>query len=170
MILQALRLFLLLSIITGFVYPIFITTGAQLLMPNRSNGQLVTKNGVVIGSKLIGQKFHKPGYFWPRPSAIDYNASLSGGSNLGPTSAKLKSDIEERKKAYGVGDVPSELLYASGSGLDPHITLGAALFQVERVAKARGINPESLVTLVNEFAHLGYVNVLLLNQELEERK
>lgn len=156
----SLRLFLCLTFVTGIVYPFFITLIA--------NGRMKPN--------LIAQKFEKEIYFWPRPSAIDYNPLQSGGSNLGPTSHQLMERVEIRKrvlaKAHGVEieNVPSELVFASGSGLDPHISQTAAYFQVERVAKARGIDPITIKKLVNSLLekYPPRINVLLLNMALDK--
>lgn len=174
----AIRIFLFMTVLTGVIYPLFITLVAQLTMPNLSNGSLVQKANQPIGSLLIAQKTTDERYFWPRPSAIDYDPiKPSGGSNLGPTSQKLKDAVEQRKHKIG-NEAPSELLYASGSGLDPHISLKAAYFQMSRVAKARAIQESELKKTIDSIAEgkqlgfLGprYVNVLLLNQALDDRK
>src|SRR3990167_3774219 len=156
----SLRLFLYLTFVTGIAYPFFITLIAKGRMkPN-----------------LIAQKFEKEIYFWPRPSAIDYNPLPSGGSNLGPTSRLLNETVEARNrelaKTHGVPieNVPSELVYASGSGLDPHISLAGAYFQMERVAKARGMDQMIIEKLVNSLMekHPPRINVLLLNMALDQ--
>lgn len=165
----ALKIFLLMTVLTGFAYPLLITGIAQMAMPWLANGSLIYKEGKVSGSALLAQKSGAR-YFWPRPSAIDYDPIRpSGGSNLGPTSIKLKELITERKKQVGE-NAPAELLYASGSGLDPHIGLMTAYFQIERVAKERGISEAELKQMIDSLS-LGkhYVNVLLLNQKLDER-
>lgn len=174
----AVKIFLFMTVLTGVIYPLFITLVAQFTMPNLSNGSLVQKGGQPIGSLLIAQNTTDERYFWPRPSAIDYDPiKPSGGSNLGPTSQKLKDAVEERKKKVG-NKAPSELLYASGSGLDPHVSLETAYFQIPRVAKARSIQESELKKTIDSIAEgkqlgfLGprYVNVLLLNQALDDRK
>lgn len=146
-------------------------------MPHFSNGSLVQKGDQSIGSSLIAQNTTDERYFWPRPSAIDYDPiKPSGGSNLGPTSKKLKDTVKERKLKVG-NDAPSELLYASGSGLDPHISLETAYFQIPRIAKLRAIQESELKHIIDSIAEgkqlgfLGprYVNVLLLNQALDDR-
>lgn len=173
----ALKAFLFMMLLTGGIYPLIITVIAQMTMPNLANGSLVKNGEKVIGSTLIAQKFEGEHYFWPRPSAIDYHPlKPSGGSNLGPTSKKLQEEVEKRKQKYGA-DAPSDLLYASGSGLDPHISLEAANYQIPRVAKARSIEEEELKKLIEslkEKKQLGffgsdYVNVLLLNQALDAK-
>lgn len=174
----AIKIFLFMTVLTGLIYPFFITLVAQFAMPHLSNGSLLQRRDQTIGSLLIAQNTTDARYFWPRPSAIDYDPlKPSGGSNLGPTSQKLKDLIEERKKKLG-NDAPSELLYASGSGLDPHISLETAYFQIPRVAKARSMPEDKVKNLVDflvegkQLGFLGthYVNVLLLNQALDDRK
>jgi potassium-transporting ATPase KdpC subunit len=173
----ALRMFLVMTLLTGIFYPLIITLIAQLTMPHLSNGSLVQKGDRIIGSQLIAQNSNDPRYFWPRPSAIDYDPMKpSGGSNLGPTSQKLKESLIEREKKFDK-KAPAELLYASGSGLDPHITLKTAYFQIPRVAKARSIDETELKRIVDslvEGKQLGllgpqYVNILILNQVLDDR-
>lgn len=178
-------MFLWLTVLTGIVYPLFITGFAQVTMKKRADGEIIYRHGHPVGSALIAQKFESDKYFWPRPSAVDYNIP-SGGSNLGPTSAALKKALEGRKekimKAQGANDgqVPSELLFASGSGIDPHISPSTALYQVERIIRARNLNQSSakneILKLIDSmttsrfFGFLGepYVNVLKLNMALDE--
>jgi potassium-transporting ATPase KdpC subunit len=143
----ALKFLLVMTFLTGVIYPFFMTGVAQLAFPARANGSLVKEGGKIIGSELIGQKFDSSIYFWSRPSAIDYNPIPSGASNLGPTSDKLKKQVEERRKLFATNNsiadtsaIPKEMLFASGSGLDPHISPEAALLQLNRVAKARNLN------------------------------
>lgn len=186
---NSLRMFLWMTLLTGVAYPLLITAIAQLTMKYQADGSLITAHGKIIGSRLIAQKFESEKYFWGRPSANDYDALSSGGSNLGPTSVALKQAIDKRKdvimKAHGIQDaarIPSELLYASGSGLDPHITPLAAQFQVDRVLKARSKNgsrdKEALLKKIEEltqnrsFGFLGEprVNVLQLNLALDDIK
>ena len=174
-------------ILTGILYPFVITGLAQMLFPWRANGSLVTdERGRVVGSELIGQGFTHPAYFQPRPSAAGekgYDATASSGSNLGPTSKKLQDrvvqDLERLKEENPgtQGPVPGELVTTSGSGLDPHLSPQAALWQVPRVASARGITPERVKTVVEavtegrDIGMLGErrVNVLLLNLALDRQ-
>ena len=176
-----------LTLLTGLAYPYAVTGLAQLLFPDQAAGSLIARDGKVIGSKLIGQVFTDAKYFWPRPSnAVDsadkekrpYNAASSSGSNLGPTSKDLMDRIAgdvKRLKESNPSPVPVDLATASGSGLDPHISPAAALFQVARVAKARGLQEDQVRRLVErhvEGRDLGVlgeprVNVLLLNLALD---
>jgi K+-transporting ATPase ATPase C chain len=173
-ILQALRLFLLLTLLTGVAYPLVITLAGQAMFPQQANGSIALKDGQAVGSSLLAQKFEDARYFWPRPSAGDYGTVASGASNLGPTSAALKKAIDERREKYGV-DAPVEMLTASGSGLDPHITPQAALQQVGRVASARKVDAAKITALVTEnteppqWGIFGEprVNVLALNLQLD---
>lgn len=189
----ALTMIVLFTIVTGLIYPLAVTGIAQVLFPSQANGSLVVAGGRVIGSSLIGQAFTADRYFQGRPSAtvgpdpkdlsrtVDapYNAASSAGSNLGPTSKALvervKADVEARKAQNPNAKVPTDLVTASGSGLDPHISPAAALFQVPRVAKARNMPEDRLRQLVErhiEGRTLGLlgeprVNVLALNMALE---
>lgn len=185
--LVALRMLLWMTLLTGVIYPLFITAIAQWTMRDKANGGLVTVQGKVVGAALIGQGFVTEKYFWPRPSAVDYNGLSSGGSNLGPTSAVLKTLVASRKaliaRAHGLTDtskIPSELLFASASGLDPHISPSTALFQVSRVVKARKWDTEKGSHALNQLVHtlteprcLGIigepcVNVLRLNLAVDQ--
>ena len=180
----ALTMLLILTVITGLVYPLAITGMAQLFFPDQANGSLIVHNGKVIGSKLIGQHFDKPEYFWSRPSATSpfpYNAAASGGSNLGPTNPALIEAVKARVTALRAADpgndspIPVDLVTASGSGLDPHISPAAALYQVKRVARARDVDENRIRGLIarhtegRQFGLLGEprVNVLELNLALD---
>lgn len=181
---RCLLFFLVLAVLTGFVYPLIVTGLAQLFFPWQANGSLVRKDGKVVGSYLIGQKFSSPYYFHGRPSASDYDAMASGGLNCAPSSRALAQKIEERYRALAKEnpgltrrETPLDLITTSASGLDPHISPEAALVQVPRIARARSIPEEALVRLVREYTHprwLGLfgeprVNVLELNLALDRR-
>jgi K+-transporting ATPase ATPase C chain len=183
----ALTMLLILTLLTGLVYPLAVTGLAQLFFPDQANGSLIVHNGKVIGSKLIGQHFDRPEYFWSRPSATSpfpYNAAASGGSNLGPTNPALIEIVKARVAALRAADpgnespIPVDLVTASGSGLDPHISPAAALYQLKRVARARGLAENSVLTLVTQhtegrqFGLLGErrVNVLQLNLAIDALK
>lgn len=180
----ALVLFLVLSLLTGVLYPLLVTGVAQAVFPHQANGSLVQRDGQAVGSKLIGQAFSQPGHFWSRPSAtgpMAYNAAASGGSNLGPSHPALAEAVQARIGALRAADpgntapVPVDLVTASASGLDPHISLAAARYQVARVARVRGLPAEQVNALVDqhtEGAWLGFmgearVNVLALNLALD---
>lgn len=164
----------------GLAYPLAMTGIAQVAMPRQADGSLVTRDGAVVGSALIGQSFTRPEYLHPRPSATDpaYNAGASTGSNLGPSSAALLAQVRERAAAFGAAPVPSEMATASGSGLDPHITLDAALRQVDRIAAARGIPAAAVKDAIRDaatgaaFGFVGepVVNVLGANLALDALK
>ena len=175
----------LFSLLTGVVYPLAVTACAQLLFPRQANGSLVTSNGRVVGSSLIGQAFDSARYFWGRPSAtapVPYNAAASTGSNLGPTNPALEAVVRERVQALRAAHpdqadrpIPVDLVTASGSGLDPHVSPAAALFQVHRIAQARTLTDARVRDLVLEHVQgrsLGVlgeprVNVLELNMALD---
>jgi K+-transporting ATPase ATPase C chain len=177
----AIVLLALFSLLFGLVYPFVITGMAQAILPSQANGSLIVQDGRVIGSSLIGQSFTQPQYFWPRPSAAGhgYDAGASSGSNYGPTSQALidrvKGDVA-RYRATGVSDpIPADLVTASGSGLDPHISVAAAQVQIARVAAARHMPVQDVTALVRahtEEPFLGFigdraVNVLELNRALD---
>jgi K+-transporting ATPase ATPase C chain len=171
----SIRALLVLTILTSVAYPLAITGLAQAFFRDQANGSLVKNGGQLAGSTLLAQKFTTPRYFWPRPSAADFATVASGASNQGFTSRKLLDGVNERRAALGV-NAPADLLYASGSGLDPHISPEAARYQVARVAAARGIPAAKLAALVQksiEPPQLGFlgqarVNVLLLNRALDQ--
>jgi potassium-transporting ATPase KdpC subunit len=172
---QSLRIYIVLTLLTGIICPLAMTGIAQILFPEQANGSRIVKNEKLIGSDLIAQKFESPKYFWPRPSAADYATVASGASNKGPTSADLKKAIDERREKFG-NDAPVDLLTASGSGLGPHISPEAARSQISRVAAARNISIEKASEIVDQtiessqFGFLGEprVNVLRLNRALDE--
>lgn len=179
----AILLFIIFTVICGGIYPAVVTGVAYALFPKQAVGSFITdKGGKEIGSTLIGQPFSDPKYFWPRPSATSdfgFNAMASGGSNSGPTNPDYLKTVGDRVKALrdtGVtGKVPADLVQASASGLDPHITPESAWLQVDRVAKARGISRDLVMKAVaqaTEERQLGFlgaprVNVLVLNLELD---
>jgi K+-transporting ATPase ATPase C chain len=180
----ALVLLALLTVLTGVAYPLAVTGAAQLLFHDRANGSLIMRGGAVAGSRLVGQPFDDPRYFWSRPSAtapFPYNAAASSGSNLGPTNPALTDAVRTRVAALraadpgATGNVPADLVTASGSGLDPHISPASAAFQISRVARARGLPVERVRELVarhtepRTFGFLGEprVNVLELNLALD---
>lgn len=181
----ALRFFIVLTVLTGIVYPLAVTAVSQAAMPDKANGSLIVENGQVFGSRLIGQNFTEPGFFWGRPSATadkPYNAAASSGSNLGPTNPDLRKQIDERVQALRKADpsnaqlVPTDLVTSSGSGLDPDISVEAALYQVPRVARARGADRADIERLVEKHTlrrQLGIlgeprVRVLELNLDLDK--
>lgn len=181
----SIRMLVTMSVLTGLLYPLGVTLVGQGLFAKQANGSLLNQNQKVSGSALIAQKFTQTKYFWPRPSAGDYATVASGASNKGPTSADLKKAMAERadalRKAHGLpadARVPQDLLMASGSGLDPHISPKAAYFQVSRVAQTRKISVAVLKTLVDQMIEprqLGIlgearVNVLMLNLALDQLK
>jgi K+-transporting ATPase ATPase C chain len=183
----ALFLLIILTVVTGVLYPLAVTGMAQVLFSRQANGSLIVQNGQPVGSTLIGQPFDDPKYFWGRPSAtgpFPYNAAASSGSNLGPTNDVLLKAVQDRIAALKAADpensapVPVDLVTASGSGLDPHISPAAAEYQVHRVAKARGLDEtkvRALVTAHTEGRQLGLlgeprVNVLELNLGLDNLK
>lgn len=180
----ACKLIIIITIITGIIYPGVVMVLSQLIFPSQANGSLIIKNSKIIGSELIGQFFDDPKYFWGRPSAtlnFPYNALFSGGSNLSVNNINLITTINKRidfLKKYNTKNIsiPMELLMASGSGLDPHISPTAALYQVQRIAKTRNLSENILKKLINnltetpQFGLLGVpkINVLRLNLALDE--
>jgi len=171
------------TMLLGVLYPLAITALAQVIFPDNANGQIIERHGRPIGSRLIGQRFSSPEYFHGRPSAAGpgYDAANSTGSNLGPTNKKLieavSANVAAARKENPSAKVPADLVTSSASGLDPHISPAAALFQVARVDRARGVSEADVRTLVQshvetrQFGLLGEprVNVLLLNLALDER-
>jgi potassium-transporting ATPase KdpC subunit len=182
----AFKTFVSLAILTGVIYPLFVTLVGQGIFSHQANGSLIVIDGKAVGSELIGQYFDDPRYFWGRPSATDpaYNCESSSGTNLGPTNPDLLKAVRERieklKKAHPdqTGAVPVDLVTTSASGLDPHISPSAAAYQVSRVAKARGIDAAQVRELVHRFTEdrtfgiLGEprVNVLRLNLAIDGKR
>lgn len=180
----ALMALLIFTVLMGLIYPLAVTGIARLVFPRQSNGSLIVRNGQTVGSSLIGQSFDDPKYFWGRLSATGpypYNAAASSGSNLGPTNPSLLEAVKARIAALKTADpantqpIPVDLVTASGSGLDPDISIAAALYQIPRVAKARGLGETVVRALVDKFTQgrqLGFlgesrVNVLELNLALD---
>lgn len=182
----ALALFIALSVVTGLIYPLATTGVARLAFPRQAAGSLIERHGQVIGSALIGQAFSSPGYFWGRPSAtspMPYNAASSGGSNLGPANPDLTQAVKDRIAALKAADpanaapVPVDLVTASASGLDPHISPAAADYQIDRVARVRKLPEDAVRKLVEQHTQAGAwmgllgdptVNVLELNLALDK--
>jgi K+-transporting ATPase ATPase C chain len=175
----------LFTVLTGVIYPVVVTVVAQLIFPDKANGSLIRSSGKVLGSSLIGQPFSAGKYFWGRPSATEpfgYNASASSGSNLGPLNPVLfdaaRKRVEELRSAdpMNTHPIPVDLVTASASGLDPHISIGSALYQASRVARERGIEESKVLALVKQYTEgrqLGFlgeprVNVLRLNIALDQ--
>ena len=172
------------TVLLGLIYPLVVTGIAQVIFPEKANGQLIMKDGQVIGSRLIGQPFSSPGYFRSRPSAAGaagYDAGASSGSNLGPTNKKLidrvQADVEKLQSENPGQPIPADLVTTSASGLDPHISPAAAEFQIPRIAKERNQSAANIRAVVQQFTEarqFGFlgepgVNVLLLNLELERK-
>jgi len=182
-LLTAVLMTIVTTILLGLAYPLLITGLAQVIFPDKANGQLIrAADGTVVGSRLLGQPFSSPGYFRSRPSAAGYDASASSPSNLGPTNQKLidrvKADVAKLQAENPGKPVPIDLVTTSGSGLDPHISPAAAEFQVPRVARERSLTEDELRNIVaahtqgRQFGFLGEprVNVLELNIDLDNRK
>ena len=173
-VIQSLRIIVVLTILTGAIYPLVVTGFARVLFAHQANGSLISANGKTIGSELLAQKFEDPKYFWPRPSGADYATVPSGATNKGPTSADLAKAVAERRTKFG-SDAPVEMVTASGSGLDPHLSPAAAKYQASRVAAERKIAVEkvnALIERLTEGPQLGFlgeprVNVLALNLALD---
>ena len=183
----ALMALLIFTVLTGLLYPLVVTGIAQLVFPRQANGSLIVQNGQTVGSALIGQQFTDPKYFWGRLSATGpypYNAAASSGSNLGPTNPALLDEVKTRIAALKAADptntqsIPVDLVTSSGSGLDPDISVAAALYQLPRVARLRGLSESTVLALLNKYTQgrtLGFlgeprVNVLELNLALDGLK
>jgi potassium-transporting ATPase KdpC subunit len=181
----AIKILLVMNILTGILYPLLITGIAQVIFPYKANGSMIKMNNVIVGSELIGQKNDSVAYFWPRPSAIDYNPIPSGASNYGPTSKNLQKLVTDRRKAFATKNsvdsmsVPPEMLLSSASGLDPDISPTAAMLQLDRIARVRNFSPaqkEQLTALIqNTSEHLQFsilgeerINVFMLNLALDK--
>jgi K+-transporting ATPase ATPase C chain len=181
----ALLMLLLWTLVTGVLYPAVVTAIAQVAFPRQANGSLLLSDGTPVGSRLIGQPFDDPRYFWGRPSATapyPYNAAASAGSNFGPTNPALIAAVKTRIEALHKSDpantapIPVDLVTTSASGLDPHISPAAALYQASRVARARGLQTSQVRQLIDQHTEPRFagvlgeprVNVLLLNQALDE--
>jgi len=182
----SIKIFLLFTVITGIIYPLLVTVIAQNLFPSEANGSLIFEGNKVIGSRLIGQKFDSTIYFSSRPSAISYYPLPSGGSNYGLTNVRLINLVNERKNKFiafnqldSLITIPSEMLFASGSGLDPHISPEAALLQVERITNARHFDDNQKKRVLQSIEYLTEkpqlsilgevrINVLILNLELDK--
>jgi potassium-transporting ATPase KdpC subunit len=184
-ILPSLKITLLTLILFGVVYPLAITGFAKLFGANQGNGKTVTVDGKVVGFEIIGQRFASEKYFNSRPSAVNYNAASTGGSNKGPSNPDYLKQVEERVQEFlkqnprvKREDIPVDLLTASGGGLDPHISVQAAYIQADRIARVRGVDSEKVTTLINQhiqkplggFLGTTTVNVLQLNIELDKLK
>ena len=186
-LLPSILMLIVMTVVTGFAYTFAVTGVGQLLFGDRADGSILERDGEPVGSEMVGQSFTAPEYFHPRPSAAGdgYDPTISSGSNLGPLNADLVGSVEERIAAYrdlnGLGaddTVPVDAVTASGSGLDPHISVGNARLQAARVAEARGLTGDEVMALIDEntvnptlgFLNEPAVNVLTLNLALEERE
>ena len=184
LILQSIRQTIVWTVITGIAYPLLITAIAQAVFKDQANGSLVMRDGKLVGSTLLAQQFTGPTYFWPRHSAGTYATVPSGASNLGPTSAALQTNVVNNLKALrdssklpADAPVPSDLVFTSASGLDPHISPEGARFQAARVAAARGVPVEKVSELLEKFVEppqwgvfgQARVNVLVLNLALDQQ-
>jgi len=171
------------TVITGLVYPVLITGIGKVLFTEKVNGSLILKNGSIIGSTLIGQKFEKPEFFQGRPSAVNYDAGGSGGSNFGPANKKFTDQVKTRAEQVRADfnvpsktQLPSEFIFSSGSGLDPHISTGAAMLQAEKIALVRKVDKSLIENIIKSnaekqmyFYGSSFVNVLKLNLALLDR-
>jgi potassium-transporting ATPase KdpC subunit len=181
----SIKFLVLATIITGILYPLCITITGRIIFPRNSSGSLIRQDDRIIGSELIGQQFTSPEYFWGRPSACDYNAVPASGSNLGPTNAELRKHVQEQMLKFGFSAqtdlkiVPSDLLFSSGSGVDPDISVKAALVQIPRIAAARKLSPKQQHELFQLIMRLKKdcqlfilgaerINVLQLNMETDQ--
>jgi potassium-transporting ATPase KdpC subunit len=182
----ALKFLLVMTVLTGVIYPFLMTGISQVTFPSKANGSLIIKDGRVVGSELIGQRFDTSIYFWSRPSGVGYNPVPSGASNYGPTSDTLKKLVDARRELFAkinlLSDpslVPKEIIFASGSGLDPQITPEAAMMQLNRVAKARNFSENQKIILLSDIKTLSLgpqfhvfgeprINVLSLNLMLDK--
>lgn len=182
-IFSSLSLLLVMTLLLGIIYPLMVTAVTQIAFPDQANGSLIVRDGKVIGSKLLGQKFTENKYFWGRLSENNYDSTNSGGTNLSIANPKLLEAVNVRVEQLKKADpdnkdrIPVDLVTASASGLDPHISLAAAQYQVGRVAKSRGMEADELNELINKhidwqskFSEDPYVNVLELNLALDELK
>jgi potassium-transporting ATPase KdpC subunit len=182
-IINSIKMLILMTILTGVIYPVMMTGIAQMIFHDKANGSVIIQNNKIIGSSLIGQKFTGDEYFWPRPSAIDYNPLPSGGSNYGMTSRKLHDTTIRITENFRMknfldpkADVPKDMMFSSASGLDPDISLESARCQVKRIANKRNMKEEQIIQLIDKLKEKpGFfipgesrINVLLLNLELDK--
>jgi K+-transporting ATPase ATPase C chain len=181
-VMPAIRFKIFMTVLLGLIYPFAMTGMSQVMFSRQASGDFISRGGQAVGSRLISQKFERPEYFWSRPSGVDYNPLPSGGSNLGQTSSDLKKAVDERRAKLKAahpeqaGEPPQDLLFASGSGLDPHISPEAAWYQASRVAKARNLTNEQVqhfIEQASEGRQLGIlgeptVNVLVLNLAMDK--